>query len=207
MDQLEMKKIKLSCAAINARMRAKGAVSILLGVAPGSYCFDPSLPVVRVEHLFNSVYVVFDKLVRIQNQVLAREIVVTDGSHRILTFNVDVTDADPNQNAALIPAVDAAPVAMEESSTSPSLNTISRIVPPVYPPAAKASHVTGKVILDTMIGKDGRVKDMRVLGEPPPFLTPAAKDAVAQWQYAPLIVDGQSQEVNTITVVTYNLGN
>jgi outer membrane biosynthesis protein TonB len=117
---------------------------------------------------------VFDKLARMQNRVLSREIIVTDGRNKILTFNVDVTDVDPNQKAALIPEADATPVAMEESPTLPSLNMISKKAPPVYPPAAKTSHVTGTVILDTMIGKDGRIKDMRVLGTPSPLLTPAA---------------------------------
>jgi hypothetical protein len=207
MHQLETNKMKLPCAEIKDRTGSNGATQMSVGVAPGSYCFDSLLPVLRVEQLFNSVNVVFDKLARMQNRVLSREIIVTDGRNKILTFNLDVADVDPNQNAALIPQADATPVAMKESPTSPRLNMISKKAPPAYPLAAKASHVTGTGILDTMIGKDGRIKDTRVLGTPSPLLTPAAKDAVAQWQYASLIVNGQSQEVNTIIVVTYSLGH
>jgi hypothetical protein len=174
MHQLETNKIKLPCAEIKGRTGSNGATLMSVGVAPGSYCFDSLLPVLRVEQLFNSINVVFDKLARMQNRVLSREIIVTDGRNKILTFNVDVTDVDPNQKAVLIPEADATPVAMEESPTLPSLNMISKKAPPVYPPAAKTSHVTGTVILDTMIGKDGRIKDMRVLGTPSPLLTPAA---------------------------------
>ena len=57
-----------------------------------------------------------------------------------------------------------------------------------------------------MIGKGGRVKDIRVLETPSPLLTSASKDAIGQWQYAPFIVDGQPLEVNTIINVVFSLG-
>lgn len=205
-DQLEMGKIKLPCAEIKARMRSNGTTPVLPGMPLANYCFDPSLPVLRIEHLFNSVYVEFDKLTRTQNRILAREITITDGRHKLLVFNVGMMDELANENAMLIPPVDAIPVAMEESPSLAKQGLLAKKVPPVYPPAAKASHVTGVVILDTMIGKDGRIKDIRVLEAPSPLLTSASKDAVAQWQYAPFIVDGQPQEVNTIISVFFSLG-
>lgn len=206
-DRLEVGKIKLPCAEIKARMRSNGTTPILPGLPTGSYCFDPSLPVLRIEHLFNSVYVEFDKLTRMQNRILAREITITDGRHKLLAFDVDMTDELPVENAVLIPPLDAAPIAMEAGASSPSQGLLMKKVFPAYPPAARASHVSGVVILDTMIGKDGRVRDIRVLETPSPLLTSASKDAVTQWQYAPFIVDGQPQEVNTIIDVVFSLGS
>jgi len=204
--QLEMGKIKLPCAEIKARMRSNGTTPILPGMPTENYCFDPSLPVLRVEHLFNSVYVEFNKLTKTQNRILAQEITITDGRHKLLVFDVGMTDLLPNESAVLIPPADATPFAVEERPSSPSQGLLTKKVFPVYPPAAKGSHVSGVVILDTMIGKDGRVKDIRVLETPSPLLTSASKDAVAQWQYAPFIVDGQPQEVNTIINVFFSLG-
>ena len=205
-DQLEMGKVKLPCAEIRARMRSNGTTPILPGTPAGDYCFDPSLPVLRIEHLFNSVYVEFDKLTKTQGRILAQEITITDGRQKLLVFDVGVADEFRNEIAVLNPPVDATPVAIEESPSSPSQLLLGKKVPPVYPPAAKASHVSGVVILDAMIGKDGRLKDIRVLETPSPLLTSASKDAVAQWQYAPFIVDGQPQEVNTIINVSFSLG-
>lgn len=204
-DQLEIGKIKLPCAEIKARKRSNGATPMLLGVPPGSYCFDPSLPVLRIEHLFDSVYVEFNKLTRTQNRILAQEITITDRLHKLLVFNVGMTDELRSGNAMLSPQLDAIPVATEERPSSPSDGLLLKKVPPVYPPVAKASHVSGVVVLDIIIGKDGRVKDIRVLTTSSPLLTSASKDAVAQWQYAPFIAEGQPQEVNTIINVVFFL--
>ena len=112
----------------------------------------------------------------------------------------------PSGDTSLSPPADAMPVATEENPSSPSAGLLLDKVPPVYPPAAKASHVSGVVVLDIMIGKDGRPKDIRVLNTPSPLLTSASKDAVARWRYAPFIVDGQPEEVNTIINVVFSLG-
>ena len=50
-----------------------------------------------------------------------------------------------------------------------------------------------------MIGADGAVKDVRVLAGDPE-LARAAGEAVAQWQYAPSLLDGKP--VNVVTTVT-----
>jgi TonB family protein len=206
-DQLELGKIKQPCAKIIARTRPNGTIGttpILPGVPAGNYCFDPSMPVLRVEHLYNAVYVEFDKLTKIQNRVLAREITITDGRHKLLAFNVGMTDALSTEDEALSPPVDAIPVVAEDRP--PGQSVLAKKVPPVYPYAAKASRVSGVVILDTVIGKDGHVRDIRVLVSPSPLLTSASKDAVSQWQYAPFIVDGKPQEVNMIIDVFFSLG-
>lgn len=201
-DQLETGKVKLPCAEIKARTRSNGTTPILVGVAEGQYCFDPTVPVLRIEHLFNSVYVAFNKLTRIQNRILAQEITITDGLHKLLVFNAGEEDELPNGNAIASPPADAIH-ALTERHSSPSEGLLLKKVPPVYPPLAKAAHINGVVVLDIIIGKDGRVKDIRVLKTSSPLLTSASKDAVAQWVYAPFIQDGQSQEVNTIVNVVF----
>ena len=205
-DQLEIGKIKLPCAEIKARMRSNGTTPILPGVPAGSFCFDPLLPLIRIEHLFNSVYVEFNKLTKLQDRVLAREIDISDGRHKLLVFDVDEAEEIPHDNAALIPPADATVAAAQGKSSSLSQGVLAKKVPPVYPLAAKASRISGVVILDTVVGTDGRVRDIRVLETPSPLLTSASRDAVAQWQYAPFVVDGKPQEVNTIIDFIFSIG-
>lgn len=64
-----------------------------------------------------------------------------------------------------------------------------RHVEPVYPPAAAESRVEGVVIIEIRINEEGRVADARVLRSIP-TLDQAALDAVRQWQYEPLLVNG-----------------
>jgi TonB family protein len=56
-------------------------------------------------------------------------------------------------------------------------------VPPNYPENAKRSHVSGTVLLDALIGRDGRVHRLKIIKSPDPDLTIAASIAVEQWKY------------------------
>ena len=62
-------------------------------------------------------------------------------------------------------------------------------VEPTYPELALVAKVTGLVILEASVGADGTVQDVRVLRSVK-FLDQAAVDAVKQWRYAPLVLNG-----------------
>lgn len=77
-------------------------------------------------------------------------------------------------------------------------------VTPMYPPDAKAAHVSGTVVLHAIIRKDGTVNILDVVSGPP-MLVQSAEDAVKQWQYKPLLLNGQAVEVETEINVVYTL--
>lgn len=79
-----------------------------------------------------------------------------------------------------------------------------RDVAPVYPPIALASHVTGVVILEAVIGEDGSVRDVRVLRSIP-LLDAAAVDAVRQWGFTPTLLNGQPVPVVMTVTVAFKL--
>jgi len=75
-----------------------------------------------------------------------------------------------------------------------------KIVEPVYPEIASQAKVEGIVIVQARTDTQGRVKDAMILRSVP-LLDQAALDAVRQWVYEPLIIDGQAKEaVFTVTV-------
>ena len=74
-------------------------------------------------------------------------------------------------------------------------------VPPVYPTVAQAARVQGVVILEAVIGPDGRVTDVKVLRSVP-LLVDAAIAAVRQWEYMPTLLNGVP--VPVIMTVTVN---
>lgn len=78
-------------------------------------------------------------------------------------------------------------------------------VMPQYPPVAKESHLQGTVVLGAVIGKDGVVKDLKVISGPP-ILANAAMAAVKQWRYKPYYLNGQPTEVDTTINVNFKLG-
>lgn len=67
---------------------------------------------------------------------------------------------------------------------------------PVYPAAAGAASISGLVRMEAIIGKDGRVRTLKVISGDS-FLTKAAIAAVSQWRYQPALLNGQPVEAAT----------
>lgn len=77
-------------------------------------------------------------------------------------------------------------------------------VAPVYPAIAKEARVQGVVILECVIGADGKVKDIKVL-RGIPLLDFAAVEAVRQWEYTPTLYEGVAVPVIMTITVNFRL--
>ena len=79
-------------------------------------------------------------------------------------------------------------------------------VRPVYPDSMRAAGREGVVSLDAVIGADGNVSAVRVLGaDVHPDFAIAAADAVRQWKFTPTLLNGKAVEVVMTVTVTFNL--
>jgi protein TonB len=76
---------------------------------------------------------------------------------------------------------------------------------PVYPEIARSLRQFGTVRLVAVIGKDGHIHDVQVLGGPA-YLVTAAVAAVEQWVYKPTLLNGEAVEVIAPITVTFTLG-
>ena len=77
-------------------------------------------------------------------------------------------------------------------------------VTPIYPQIALTSRVEGTVIIEAIIGEDGRVKQARVL-RPAPLLEEAALSAVRQWVFTPTRLNGEAVPVVMTVTVDFRL--
>jgi len=77
---------------------------------------------------------------------------------------------------------------------------------PVYPLDAKNAGVAGTVILEAIIGVDGRPNDLKVIQSPAP-LQQAALDAVRTWRYRPYLLNGQPVEFQAPINVIFTLAD
>lgn len=75
-----------------------------------------------------------------------------------------------------------------------------------YPALAKKARIQGKVELEALIGRDGKVKKLRVLSGHP-LLAQAALEAVKKWCYKPTLIEGEPVEVVTLVEVPFRLDN
>jgi protein TonB len=79
-----------------------------------------------------------------------------------------------------------------------------RHVAPIYPAIAQSAGVQGVVILEAVLGEDGRVRNLRVLRSVR-LLDQAAIDAVRQWQFTPTLLNGQPVPVVMTVTVSFGL--
>jgi protein TonB len=79
-----------------------------------------------------------------------------------------------------------------------------RIDPPVYPELAKEAGVEGTVLLWALVGKDGKIKDVRVIDGPKP-LQAAAIQSARSAVYKPALVQHKPVELWVQMPVTFRL--
>jgi protein TonB len=79
-----------------------------------------------------------------------------------------------------------------------------RDVPPVYPSEAMASRVLGQVLVEAIVGTDGKVHAAKVVRSIP-LLDQAALDAVCQWEFVPSKLNGVPIAVIVTVLVQFSL--
>ncbi len=101
------------------------------------------------------------------------------------------------------PSGAAASPALHDDSVQHQATPIQEVAP-VYPPVAKTAHISGTVLLQCIIGKDGTVQTIHYISGPP-LLMKSAMDAVRQWKYTPTLINGKRVEVRTTVSLVFTL--
>ena len=81
-----------------------------------------------------------------------------------------------------------------------------KFVEPIYPMEAKISRLSGSVLLNAVIGKDGVIRRLVPLASTNSMFTDSAMESVRQWRYSPYLLNGEPAEVDTTVTVNYALG-
>ncbi|MEO8259880.1 MAG: energy transducer TonB [Acidobacteriota bacterium] len=79
------------------------------------------------------------------------------------------------------------PVRIGGQITAPALLTR---VEPTYPDIAQVARLSGIVILEATVGTDGCVESVRILRSRHLLLDKASEEALRQWRYSPLVLNG-----------------
>ena len=78
-------------------------------------------------------------------------------------------------------------------------------VEPVYPTAAKEARISGMLIVEAVIDREGVVKEARVLNPLPFGLSEAAVEAVKQWKFRPGTLAGKPVDVIFLLTINFHL--
>ncbi len=65
-----------------------------------------------------------------------------------------------------------------------------RRIEPEYPPLAVKARIQGVVILEATVGEDGHVREVKLLRSANPLLDRAAEEALREWRYSPIVLNG-----------------
>lgn len=137
---------------------------------------------------------------------LLREFTVKQDSNveRGLVMQVKGAEEKPQADSSSRMAQPFAPDRIRVKGEVAEANLI-RKVQPIYPAAAKAAHVEGTVLLQMIILKDGTPGEITVTSSPSNDLSQTSIDAVRQWRYRPILLNGQPVEVVTQVIVNFTL--
>jgi TonB family protein len=176
---------------------------------------EPSAaPVTEVESLAQQVFAYKDWYARQQPKPRPGLVRRTSGSQLVVIAGLIVASATPPQAPGAVlggvvgslPAAPPSPEEVRKLKAEGKLQepTIVKRVPPVYPPIAASARISGDVGVQIVIGADGRVKDAKIVNSIP-LLDQAALDAVKQWEFTPLILDGKPAATSMRVTVTFTL--
>jgi len=73
---------------------------------------------------------------------------------------------------------------------------VLKTVPPIYPPIARIRRLSGAVLVQVTVGKDGKVHNPQFISGQPVFRD-AAFDAVKQWKFKPATLNGEPIDQTT----------
>ncbi|KAA6461206.1 TonB family protein [Acidobacteria bacterium AB60] len=216
LDQAQIKGVpggRASCLAIVPGGAAGG------GEAKGpfpTYCFDATAPVLRSMSSPDRVVTEYRHVRAWQGCYLPHDVQIRSGNRPLLTAHVEVLEPIAATDAALRPPASAmkTEVFVNEDvglkdvdvETEVARGLLKKRIEPEYPAEAKSAGVQGTVVLEAMIGTDGRIHDLRVVSAPAASLAASSFAAVSQWEYRPYVMGGRAVPVQTTVTVTFSLG-
>ncbi len=116
------------------------------------------------------------------------------------------TAGEPGPRVAITPIPEETMPAPDDVPFVDELPSVAQRVLPVYPELARDAGVEGTVLVQALVGKDGRVKDVRVQpGHSIPLLDDAALDAVKRWVFTPALQNGHPVPVWVRVPVIFRL--
>jgi protein TonB len=68
-----------------------------------------------------------------------------------------------------------------------------------------AAKVQGTVVLEILVGTDGKVKDAQILRTANPLFDESAVDAVRRWEFTPALVNGVPTPIVLLAELDFNL--
>jgi protein TonB len=121
-----------------------------------------------------------------------------------ITPNAIPAKAAPSSPASSAASISDAPLPGEKDSVILSSKgaekRLAHSVSPKYPTGAGSPSAPGKIVLKTVVNKNGQVEGVRLV-EGNAILATSAMQAVRQWRYRPYVRDGKALPFQTVVIL------
>jgi TonB family protein len=187
-----------------------------------AYCFDSQAPVLVSTLMNHTITNSYSHIQRFLDHNIAGHIDISYIGETRVEADLEETAEIKADDAAFTPAPEATAPPIQvitekriQVATGPGGETNAGIkagvilqrVPPIYPPSARAAHISGTVVIQAVVGKDGTIHDAKVVSSPDDSLSQAALDAVRQWRYQPYLLNGEPAAVMTTINLEFTLNH
>jgi TonB family protein len=199
MKQREIGNIKFDC------LSPITAAGVYFGT---TWCLDAGKTILRINAPPQGAQVVHNSIVKFQGRYIAEDLLFAQAAKTTLTAHIDNIELlNPVDETLFQPPPDATPMRMRVNiAAGVMVGMLAKKVAPEYPLFAKEEGISGTIVLQAIIGKDGRIANLHVVSGPPE-LQQAALDAVKKWVYRPYLLNNEPVEVLTTINVIFMLGN
>lgn len=160
-------------------------------------CFNPDSAVARVELFENGISALFDDVVRVDEQYVAKDIWIRNGAVPIEHLTITTLD---------VPArLDESEFAAPTNARAQEQYSGGRLTAGKSPTLPKDQKISGLVMIRMKITTKGDVADPDVISGPK-VLRPSALELVKTWKYEPYRLNGQPVEVSAVVSIIYRPG-
>ena len=202
LKEIETNGIKLEC------LRSNG-----MPINPDrTYCVGADKPFLRITtSATQQVQILHNRILGFHDRFIAGDLEFLVAGKRKMTAHLETIEPLGSVDDSLFrPPADATsvpktlPINLVNISAAVAQGMLLRKVAPAYPPFALRERISGVVVLEAMISKEGHIVDLKVLSGPSE-LREASLEAVHQWLYRPFLLNGQPVSVRTTINVIFTL--
>ncbi len=177
-----------------------------------TYCLGADKPYLRiVSSVMEKEQILHNRILAFHDRFIAGDLqFVLAGKRRLTAHLESIESLGTVDDAMFTPTADAVPVprtldiGIVNVSAAVSQGMLIRKEAPEYPYFARQNRITGTVVLQATIGKDGHIKDLHAVSGPAELMDSAAQ-AVRHWVYRPYLLNGQPVDVRTTINVIFTL--
>ena len=194
--------VQLDCILLQS---AKMQTPLSFGRSP-TYCLTSQRPQLRFFMESGVQHIVRNRLALFQGKSVALDIAIEEGEYPALRAKLDQLQGGSVAEADLTP-----PANLPRTTLTPQIagfvlsgRKLSGSQP-VYPVEAKSQHISGTVLLQAIVGRDGGIESIATIWSPHPSLSKAAIEAVRTWTYQPYLLNGEPTEVETTITINFNI--